>query len=123
MQRRSQYDELHDKYNSIETTKAGTRYERLAAMVFRYIEESGVVLHDRRLIGDTGVKHQIDITIKTNSNKRRVLIECKDFDLSDNKVGLPIIRNFWAVVDDIKPAPSGKYRPVISKVAEELMKK
>lgn len=27
------------------------------------------------------------------------------------------------IVDDIKPAPSGKYRPVISKVAEELMKK
>ncbi len=27
-----------------------------------------------------------------------------------------------AIVDDIKPAPSGKYRPVISKVAEELFR-
>ena len=26
------------------------------------------------------------------------------------------------IVDDIQPAPSGKYRPVISKVAEELCK-
>jgi phenylacetate-CoA ligase len=27
------------------------------------------------------------------------------------------------VVDDIQPAPSGKYRPVVSKVAEELLRK
>jgi hypothetical protein len=26
------------------------------------------------------------------------------------------------IVDDVKPAPSGKYRPVISKVAEELFR-
>ena len=29
---RSRYDELHDKYHTILTTKAGTRYERLAAI-------------------------------------------------------------------------------------------
>ncbi|WP_143763378.1 restriction endonuclease [Methanothrix harundinacea] len=94
---------MHDKYNPIETTKAGTRYERLAAMVFRHIEKYGVVLHNRRLIRDTGVKHQIDVTINNNDNKRRVLVECKDFNLSGEKIGLPIIRDFWAVVDDIKP--------------------
>jgi Restriction endonuclease len=33
---------------------------------------------------------------------RRVLIECKDFDISGDKVGLPIVRNFWAVLDDTR---------------------
>jgi hypothetical protein len=40
MMSRSRYDELHDKYDTILTTKSGTRYERLAAIVFKELEES-----------------------------------------------------------------------------------
>jgi hypothetical protein len=55
---RSRYDELHDKYDA---TKSGTRYERLAAMVFKVLEESTAVIHDVSLLGESDVSHQIDV--------------------------------------------------------------
>jgi predicted helicase len=100
---RSRYDELHDKYHTIPTTKAGTRYERLAAMVFNALEERNVVIHDLKLSGDDpDVKHQIDVTIEIEGVKKTCIIECKDFDLAENKVGLGIIRNFRSVLEDTK---------------------
>ncbi|MEA2840995.1 MAG: hypothetical protein QOF41_2325 [Methylobacteriaceae bacterium] len=99
---RSRYDELHDKFGKILTTKAGTRYERLAAMVFKALEERNVVIHDVSLVGDSDVAHQIDVEIVVNGTKRRVVIECKDFDVSGDKVGLDIVRSFWAVAEDTK---------------------
>jgi hypothetical protein len=102
MLKRSRYDELHDKYNAIITTKSGTRYERLAAMVFKALEQNHVVIHDVSLIGASDVAHQIDVKVTVNGQSRHILIECKDFDISGDKVGPPIVRNFWAVVDDTK---------------------
>jgi hypothetical protein len=100
---RSRYDELHDKYHLILTTKAGTRYERLAAMVFKALEDRDAVIHDLELAGDDPeVKHQIDVTIEIAGATRRVVIECKDFDISGEKVGLGIIRDFRSVVEDTK---------------------
>lgn len=100
---RSRYDGLHDKYHQILTTKAGTRYERLAALVFKTLEEKNAVIHDLRLAGvDPDVKHQIDVTVEIAGKKKRVLVECKDFDVSGEKVGLPILRNFRSVVEDTK---------------------
>jgi hypothetical protein len=58
---RSRYDELHDKYDAILTTKSGTRYEHLAAMVFKALEESTAVIHDLSLLGESDVSHQIDV--------------------------------------------------------------
>jgi hypothetical protein len=99
--KRSRYDELHDKYHSIRTTKAGTRYERLAAMVFKALEDKNIVIHDMALRGDDPeVKHQIDVTVEISGSKRRVIIECKDFDISGENVGLDIIRNFRSVIED-----------------------
>jgi len=46
------------------------------------------------------------VTIENAGVKRRILIECKDFDISGDKVGLDIVRNFWAVVNDTKPRES-----------------
>lgn len=101
---RSHYDELHDQYNSIRTNKSGTRYERLAAVVFSALEERSVVIHDLALVGnESGVEHQIDVIIERDGIQRRVLLECKDFDISGDPVGLGIVRNFWGVVDDIHP--------------------
>jgi hypothetical protein len=94
---------LHDKFHAILTTKAGTRYERLAAMVFKVLEEKNVVIHDLKLSGDDpDVKHQIDITIEIDGVKRTRLIECKDFDIARDKVGLGIIRDFRSVLEDTK---------------------
>lgn len=101
--KRSRYDELHDKYHKILTTKAGTRYERLAALVFKALEDRNAVIHDLSLSGDDpDVKHQIDVTIEVSGSTRRVVIECKDFDISGQKVGLDIIRNFRSVIEDTK---------------------
>jgi hypothetical protein len=96
----SRYDDLHDRYHAILTTKSGTRYERLAAMVFKILECRSVIIHDLKLVGDSSVSHQIDVSIETDGNRRRIIIECKDFDLSGNKVGLDILRSFRSVVED-----------------------
>jgi hypothetical protein len=97
---RSRYDELHDRYDTILSTKAGTRYERLAALVFKILEDRNVVIHDLKLVGDSSVPHQIDVSIENAGKRRRVIIECKDFDLSGRKVGLDILRNFRSVIED-----------------------
>lgn len=98
----SKYDELHDRYYSILSSKEGTRYERLAAVVFKSLHEQNVVIHDLKLSGDSKVKHQIDVLIEVGGRKKRVLIECKDFDKSGKKVGLGILRDFRSVVEDTK---------------------
>jgi hypothetical protein len=90
---RSRYDDLHDKYTSLLTSKAGTRYERLSAIVFKVLNENNVVIHDVRLLGDSEVSHQIDVRIEIDGRARRVILECKDFDLSGRKVGLDVVRN------------------------------
>lgn len=100
MTTRSRYDELHDRYHAILSTKAGTRYEILAALVFKALEEKNTVIHDLKLVGASDVAHQIDVTIETNGRKHRVVIECKDFDISGSKIGLDIIRNFRSVLED-----------------------
>jgi hypothetical protein len=100
MTQRSKYDELHDRYYAILSTKAGTRYEMLAAMVFKSLENKNTVIHDLKLTGDSEVPHQIDVSIEKNGKAWRVIIECKDFDISGDKVGLDIVRNFRSVVED-----------------------
>ncbi len=100
----SSFDRLYDTYWNSNLRKAGTRYERLSAFVFKVLYDSNKVVHDIKLIGESEVKHQIDVTIEENSSKKkRILIECKDFDVSGDKVGLGIVRGFWGVIDDVHP--------------------
>ncbi len=109
---RSRYDELHDYYQAISTTKSGTRYERLAAVVFAALDQNSVVIHDLKVVGsDTGVGHQIDVKIEKDGRTKRILLECKDFDVSGDNVGLGIVRDFWGVVDDIHPDESWIIEP------------
>jgi len=35
---RSRYDKLHDQYHRLVSSKTGTRYERLAAVVFKKLD-------------------------------------------------------------------------------------
>jgi hypothetical protein len=103
MANRSRFDDLHDAYDPFRPGKAGTRYERLAAIVLKALRENATVVHDLRLVGTSEVKHQIDVTIESQGKRKRVLIECKDFDVSGDLVGLGIIRDFFGVVEDVKP--------------------
>lgn len=104
MAQNSKYDALHDKYHTSATRKPGTKYERLAAFVFKMLEEKDTVIHDIRLTGsDQDVKHQIDVTVERRcGRKRRLLIECKDFDASAKKVGIGIVRDFRSVLEDTR---------------------
>lgn len=103
IKRLSTYDKIFDKYFSKDIKKSGTKYEILAAMVVKHLSDAGQVIHDMKLIGESSVKHQIDVLFENNGVHKRVLVECKDFDISNKKVGLGIVRDFSAVVGDIKP--------------------
>ena len=99
------YDQIHDEYLNGGGNKTGTKYERLMALVVAALNRGSVVVHDVKLRGgDTGVKHQIDVRlVRPAGEQRHLLIECKDFDESGDPVGLPIVRNFFGAVDDVKP--------------------
>ena len=43
------------------------------------------------------------MTVARDGGQRRVLLECKDFDVSSHRVGLGIVRDFFGVVEDTKP--------------------
>jgi hypothetical protein len=103
IKRLSSYDKIFDKYFDKNITKSGTKYEILAAMVLKHLIDAGKVIHDIKLRGESDVKHQIDVFFEDNGNNKRVLIECKDYDISEESIGLGIVRDFSAVVDDIKP--------------------
>jgi len=55
-------------------------------------------VHDLKLRGAVGVAHQIDAVV--GEGRKRILIEAKDYD---RKVDLPVVRDFSAVVDDLRP--------------------
>lgn len=90
-------DVVYDRLVADEKLKAGTKYERLAAIAFRMLTERTTV-HDLKLRGEVGVAHQIDAVV--GEGRTRILIEAKDYD---RKVDLPVVRDFSAVVDDLSP--------------------
>ena len=99
----SRFEAIHDRYLDPSPKKAGAKYERLTALVLKTLDNAGVVVHDLKLRGESTVKHQIDVVFDTSGGKQRILIECKDFDVSGDLVGLGIVRDFLSVVRDIRP--------------------
>jgi Restriction endonuclease len=90
---------IYNRLVAQEKLKSGTPYERLAAITFHLLTERTTV-HDLTLRGESDVAHQIDVTVGEDGARKRILIECKDYA---DPVGLPEVRSFWAVVDDLKP--------------------
>lgn len=88
----SNLEQIYNNLIANEKLKNGSKYERLAAVVYKVIDESDSVIHDLRLRGDgKTAQHQIDVTIEKSGISKRVLIECKEY----NKViGIGIIRDF-----------------------------
>jgi len=93
----AEIEQIYDRNIAAAALRSSDKYERLAAVVFFLLTEQTTV-HNLRLRGDSGVKHQIDVVI--GPEHRRLLIECKDYD---KNVGLPQVRNFFAVVEDVTP--------------------
>lgn len=90
-------DVVYDRYMAVEKLKKGTKYERMAAIVFCVLEKQTVV-HDLRLTGTSGVAHQIDAVV--GPDHKRIIIEAKDYTKS---VGLGTVRDFFGVVEDLRP--------------------
>ena len=100
------YECIYREFVDNEALKRGTYYERLAAIAAKILDDRDVVIHDIKLIGaETDVKHQIDVSIEKNGNRRRLLLECKDFSERSRTepVGLGIVRDFFGVCDDVDP--------------------
>lgn len=94
-------DLIYDQYVANEKLKKGTKYERLAAIVYKVLENKDIVIHDLRLSGDgKKTKHQIDVVIEKSGVKKRILVECKDYS---EIVGISVIRDFHGAVHQIKP--------------------
>lgn len=99
----TEMDTIYNEHIAEEKLKQGTKYEKLAAIVFKALNQHDVVIHNLILRGDgkkTG--HQIDVTVQRSGSNapKRILIECKDYD---SKVGISIIRDFFGAVSQIKP--------------------
>lgn len=94
-----QVELIYNRLVAQEKLKSGTPYERLAAITFHLLTEQTTV-HDLKLRGESDVAHQIDVTVGDGDERKRILIECKDYA---DPVGLQEVRSFWAVVDDLKP--------------------
>lgn len=97
----SNMDLIYDRHVVEEKLKNGTKYEKLAAIVYKVLEHDSVVIHDLRLSGvGKNTKHQIDVVIEKSNMKKRVLIECKDYSTT---VGISVIRDFYGAVHQLKP--------------------
>ncbi|HWA55263.1 MAG TPA: restriction endonuclease [Solirubrobacterales bacterium] len=96
-------------YNELvaeEKLKAGTKYERLAAIVFKILNTEESVIHDLRLTGDgLETAHQIDVHVRRGDKELRWLVECRDFEANARspKIGLGEVRDFASVVRDLMP--------------------
>jgi hypothetical protein len=71
----SRYDELHDRFFSTQSSKEGTRYERLAAVVLKSLSEQSVVIHDFRLRGDRGLRSAVLAISGCTDNRRTIPID------------------------------------------------
>src|SRR5271165_7695085 len=58
---------------ALPTARRRTRCERLAAMVFKALQEQRAVIHDLSLLGESDVSHQIDVQMKIDGQKRRTI--------------------------------------------------
>jgi hypothetical protein len=97
---------IYDKLVAEEKSKAGTKYERLAAIVFKILDRDASVVHDVELRGDGRESaHQIDVRVRRGGRSLRWIIEFRDFSPQARrpKIGLGEVRDFASVVRDLEP--------------------
>lgn len=98
---------IYDAYVAEEKRKHGTKYEVLAAIVFKTLQREHKLVHDLRLRGPgKRTKHQIDVTLEHRDGRRlRLIIECRHlFPTSRRpKIDLDAVRSFASVVRDLQP--------------------
>ncbi|MBK5993673.1 restriction endonuclease [Streptomyces sp. MBT58] len=96
-------EQIYDQAVAEEKLKEGTKYERLTAIVFKILDDGGLVVHDMKLSGDgKEASHQIDVSASYHRMQRRVLVECKDY--ASDSVGIDVIRDFNGALIQLQPA-------------------
>jgi hypothetical protein len=100
-------EQIYDQAVAEEKLKEGTKYERLTAIVFKILDDGGLVVHDMKLSGDgKEASHQIDVSASYHHMQRRVLVECKDY--ASDSVGIDVIRDFnGALIQTPSTRPAG----------------
>jgi Restriction endonuclease len=97
-----QIEHIYNRLVAEEKLKAGTKYERLAALVFQILDRASFVIHDVELRGPgKEAEHQIDVTVSDRSGqRRRVIVEARE---RKKPVGLGQVRDFYGVVHQLGP--------------------
>jgi hypothetical protein len=95
-------DVIYNRYLAEERLKHGTKYERLAAIVFKVLDESSYVVQDIRLRGEgKETSHQIDVHVSWDGRDEHLVIECRDL-APHNKLGLGDLRDFFGVIHPLQ---------------------
>ncbi|KIL36210.1 hypothetical protein SD71_09695 [Cohnella kolymensis] len=65
-------EQIYNRLIAEEKLKNGSKYERLAAVVYKILDDSKTVIHDMRLRGDgKSAQHQIDVTIEKGGTQKK----------------------------------------------------
>lgn len=94
-------EEIYDRLVAQEKLKSGTKFERVAALVFQILDRSALVVHDVVLRAQgKEASHQIDVTATSRSGtSRRVIVEVRD---RRDRVDLGQVRDFFGVVHQLR---------------------
>lgn len=97
-----QIEHIYDRLVAAEKLKSGTKYERLAALVFQLLDRASYVVHDVELRGPgKEAEHQIDVSATDRSGqRRRIIVEARD---RKKRVNLGQVRDFFGVVHQLAP--------------------
>jgi hypothetical protein len=94
-------DELHDELFPDRPAGAGTRYERLAALVLQLLNPEATIVHDQVLPAAPPDRssHQIDVIVDIpGAGRQRILIECRHYQAPIEKRAAMA---HWAVAEQL----------------------
>ena len=80
--------------------KRWLRLEKLAEQIYRELQPDAVVTHDDKIMGKSGVKRQIDVSIRANvaGHDLLIIVQAKDHK---RKVDITRVGEFSSVITDV----------------------
>jgi hypothetical protein len=116
-------DLVYDRLVADEKLKTGSKYERLAALIYKVMLANADVVHHVILrAGDKEAKHEIDVSVTVGGQPRMLLIECRD---RGRKVTIGEVRDFHGKLHQLQPdagvmlSPAGFTRGAVAFAKDE----
>lgn len=114
---------IYDRLVADEKLKQGTKYERLAALIYKVMDANADVVH-HVILRATGKEsdHEIDVAVTTGGTRRTLLIECRD---RSRKVIKGEVRDFYGKLHQLNPdvgillSPQGFTRGAVAFAKDE----